>query len=200
MVTWATCDRKPGSGTARGQRQAVHVTRPCNPAQGDVAPDGHARALRMQGIRSMEGDMTKYERSTVRETSVVDQNRSTADPAVSSTVRTTDATFVPGKPEPVVTAGRVVAFLFWILQALLILRIVLLVLVANPGNDVVALILGATDPFVEPFRGMFALDRITADMGSVFDVAALVALIGWTLVEGLIFAALRIFARQPSQI
>ena len=144
--------------------------------------------------------MTNHERATVRETRVVDQNRSTADPAVRSTVRTTDATFVPGQPEPVVTAGRVVGFFFGILQALLILRIVLLLLVANPGNDVVALILSATDPFVEPFRGMFALDRITADMGSVLDVAALVALIGWTLVEGLILAALRIFARQPSQV
>jgi len=131
---------------------------------------------------------------------VVDENRTIAEPAVSSTVRTTDAAYVPGPPEPVVMAGRVVGFFFGILQALLILRIVLLLLVANPGNEVVALILGATDPFVEPFRGMFALDRITADMGSVFDVAALVALIGWTLVEGLILAALRIFARQPSQV
>ena len=144
--------------------------------------------------------MTDYERATVRETRVVDENRTIADPAVSSTVRTTDAAYVTGPPEPVVTAGRVVGFLFGILQALLILRIVLLLLVANPGNDVVALILNATDPFVEPFRGMFALDRITADMGSVFDVAALVALIGWTLVEGLILAALRIFARRPSQV
>ena len=46
-----------------------------------------------------------------------------------------------------------------------------------------------TDPFVEPFRGMFALDKVTADQGSVFDVAALVALVGWTLIETLILAA-----------
>jgi uncharacterized protein YggT (Ycf19 family) len=144
--------------------------------------------------------MTNYERATVRETRVVDHDRASADPATSSTVRTTDTAYVPGRPEPTVTVARVVGFFFGILQALLILRIVLLLLVANPGNDVVALILNATDPFVEPFRGMFALDRITADMGSVFDVAALVALIGWTLVEGLVFAALRIFARRPSEI
>jgi uncharacterized protein YggT (Ycf19 family) len=144
--------------------------------------------------------MTNYERATVRETRVVDENRTTADPAVSSSVRTTDTAYVTGRPEPPVTVARVVGFLFGILQALLILRIVLLLLVANPGNDVVALILNATDPFVEPFRGMFALDRITADMGSVFDLAALVALIGWTLVEALIFAALRIVARRPSEI
>ena len=91
-------------------------------------------------------------------------------------------------------------FAFGILQALLILRIVLLLLVANPANDIVALILNLTDPFVEPFRGMFALDRIRADMGSVFDLAALVALIGWTLIEALVLAALRIFARRPAEI
>lgn len=47
---------------------------------------------------------------------------------------------------------------------------------------------------------MFALDRVRADQGSVFDLAALVALIGWTLVEALILAALRIFARRPSEV
>lgn len=146
--------------------------------------------------------MANYERATVRETRVVDHNR--VDPyageAVSSTVRTTDAAYVPARPEPAAVAARVIGFLFGVLQALLILRIVLLLLVANPGNDIVALILNLTNPFVEPFRGMFALDRIRADMGSVFDLAALVALIGWTLIEGLAFALLRIFARRPAEI
>lgn len=152
--------------------------------------------------------MTDYERSTVRETTVVDPDvtdpaapvPATPPPAVSSTVRTTEAAYVPGRPEPVVTAARVITFAFGVLQAVLILRIVLLLLIANPGNDVVALILNVTDPFVEPFRGMFSLDRVASDAGSVFDVAALVALIGWTLVELLILAALRIFARRPEQV
>jgi len=86
--------------------------------------------------------------------------------------------------------------LFGILQGLLILRIILLLLIANPGNDVVALILGITDPFVEPFRGMFALDRVTADSGSRLDIAAIVALIGWTLVEALVIALLSLGARR----
>jgi uncharacterized protein YggT (Ycf19 family) len=144
--------------------------------------------------------MTDHERSTVRETRVVDDNPVPSDPAVSTTVRTTDAAYVPARPESAAVAARVVGFLFGVLQALLILRIVLLLLVANPGNDIVALILNATNPFVEPFRGMFALDRVRADQGSVFDLAALVALIGWTLIEGLVLAALRIFARRPAEI
>lgn len=147
--------------------------------------------------------MTEHEHTTVRETTVADPvpaDPYAPPPAAATTVRRTDSTYVPPRPEPVVTAARVVTFAFGVLQALLILRIVLLLLIANPGNDVVALILNVTDPFVEPFRGMFALDRVGDSEGSMFDVAALVALIGWTLLEALILALLRIFARRPSQI
>ena len=97
-------------------------------------------------------------------------------------------------------AARIVTFAFGILQVLLILRIVLLLLVANPGNDVVQLIFNVTQPFVEPFLGMFSLNRVTADQGSVFDIAALVALIAWTLVEAIILAGIRIFARRPETV
>jgi uncharacterized protein YggT (Ycf19 family) len=100
------------------------------------------------------------------------------------------------RPSAATTASRVVVFVFGLLQVALILRIVLLLLVANTSNDVVALILGATDPFVEPFRGMFALDRVTADQGSTLDIAAIVALIGWSLIEAIILAGLRIFERR----
>jgi uncharacterized protein YggT (Ycf19 family) len=147
--------------------------------------------------------MTDHERATTRETRVSEPSRtvtsSTTDEPV-TTVRTTDRSYKPAGPEGLSVVGRFVAFIFGVLQALLILRLVLLVLVANPGNDIVAFILSVTDPFVEPFRGMFALDRMRADQGSVLDVAALVALIGWTLIEALVLAALRIFARRPSEI
>jgi hypothetical protein len=47
-----------------------------------------------------------------------------------------------------------------------------------------------------PFRGMFSLVRVTGDQGSVLDIAAIVALIGWTLIEHLILALLRVFDRR----
>lgn len=146
--------------------------------------------------------MTNYERATTRETRVVEpaQTVTTRTDEPVTTVRTTDRAYVPAGPEGLSVVGRFVAFIFGVLQALLILRLVLLVLVANPGNDIVAFILSVTDPFVEPFRGMFALDKVGANQGSVLDVAALVALIGWTLIEALVLAALRIFARRPSEI
>lgn len=146
--------------------------------------------------------MTDYERTTTRESTTVDPAAPAytepGAPAAASSVRTTERAYVAPGPGGLTTAARVVTFLFGILQAALILRIILLLLVANVGNDVVSLILSITDPFVDPFRGMFAIDRVTADQGSKFDVAALVALVGWTLVEALILAALRIFSRRPA--
>jgi hypothetical protein len=117
--------------------------------------------------------MTNYERATTRETSVVQPAATvtTTTEEPVTTVRTTDRAYTPAGPEGLSVVGRFVAF-----------------------------ILSVTDPFVEPFRGMFALDRVGADQGSVLDVAALVALIGWTLIEALVLAALRIFARRPSEI
>jgi uncharacterized protein YggT (Ycf19 family) len=144
--------------------------------------------------------MTDYERTTTRETVAPDPVVSSTPMAPAATaVRTTERAYVPAGPSGAAMASRIVTFLFGILQVALILRIVLLLLVANTSNDVVGLILGITDPFVEPFRGMFSLDKVTADQGSVFDVAALVALVGWTLLEALILAGIRIFDRRDSR-
>jgi uncharacterized protein YggT (Ycf19 family) len=128
--------------------------------------------------------MTDYERETVRESSGYPAH-------AGSDIRTTER--IRRGPTGGELLRRLVALLFGVLQAMLILRIVLLLLVANPGNDVVSLILGATDPFVEPFRGMFQLNEISAER-STLDIAAIVALIAWTLVEALVIAALSLGA------
>ena len=145
--------------------------------------------------------MTDYQRTTTREMTTdprIDPYRAPA-PAVTS-VRTTDSESVAPSPGGATLAARIVTFAFGVLQALLILRIILLLLVANRGNDVVQFVLSITQPFVDPFLGMFSLNRVTAAQGSVLDVAAIVALIAWTLVEALILAAIRIFARRPETI
>ena len=145
--------------------------------------------------------MTDYETTTTRETTAPDPRVvDPAAPPASASVRTTERAYVPAGPSTSTTLARFITFIFGVLQAVLILRIVLLLLVANHSNDIVALILNVSDPFIEPFRGMFSLDRIRADQGSVFDFAALVALIGWTLVELLILAALRIFDRRSTAV
>jgi len=144
--------------------------------------------------------MTDYDRTTTRET--VTEVPAAADPYVASaaatSVRTTETAHVAPGPGGAAMATRIVTFAFGILQALLILRIILLLLVANRGNDIVQFILNITQPFVDPFIGMFSLNRVTADQGSVLDVAAIVALIGWTLIELLILAAIRLFSRRTT--
>jgi len=139
--------------------------------------------------------MTDYQTTTTREERVVDPY---AAPNTTDAVRTTETAYRPAGPGGATVAARIVTFAFGILQALLILRIVLLLLIANPGNGIVDAIFSITQPFVDPFIGMFSLDRVTAGR-SVLDVAAVVALVAWTLLEAVILAALRIFSRRPAE-
>ncbi len=94
-------------------------------------------------------------------------------------------------------AGRVVVLLFGIVQVFIILRIVLLLLNAREGNDLVSFILNTSQIFVAPFNGMLNVDNLKSG-GSVFDIAAVLALIGWTVLEALILAAVGIFRREPT--
>ena len=84
--------------------------------------------------------MTDYQRTTTRETRPVDAIGSTprrAGARGGRSVRTTDTAYTPAGPGGATLAARIVTFAFGILQVLLILRIILLLLVANPGNDIV---------------------------------------------------------------
>lgn len=101
------------------------------------------------------------------------------------------------RPSGLEMARRGVALAFGILQALLVLRIILLLLVANRENGIVQFILSVSGPFVSPFRDMFSLSRVEASNGSVLDVGAIVALIAWTLIEALVLAILRLGSRRP---
>jgi uncharacterized protein YggT (Ycf19 family) len=140
--------------------------------------------------------MADYERTTTTQTTEPTVTTTAVDPEPRVARSTTERAYVPAGPGGATVLARLITFLFGVLQVALILRIVLLLLVANTGNDVVKLILDVTNPFVEPFRGMFQLDRVSADQGSTLDIAAIVALIGWSLVELLVLALLRVFDRR----
>src|SRR5215212_9792424 len=94
-------------------------------------------------------------------------------------------------------AGRIVILVFGIIQVLIILRIVLLLLNAREGNDLVAFILNSSQIFVAPFNGMLNVNNLQSN-GSVLDIAAVLALIGWSVLEALILAAVGIFRREPT--
>ena len=129
-----------------------------------------------------------YEERTVRDAdpaSVYDSGSSVVERRVTRT------------PSGGEIAGRVVVLLFGIVQVFIILRIVLLLLDAREGNDLVSFILNTSQIFVAPFNGMLNIDNLKSG-GSVFDIAAVLALIGWSVLESLILAAVGIFRREPT--
>jgi uncharacterized protein YggT (Ycf19 family) len=142
--------------------------------------------------RNEDTDVVERERIVERERPVA----VAPAPASANVNVNSDRGYVATGPGPLYWARRVIALLFGILFALLILRIVLLALGANSDNGIVDGIYGITEPFVAPFRGIFSMDEIRPVGRSVFDIAALVALIGWALIELLILAILRIGDRD----
>ncbi len=90
---------------------------------------------------------------------------------------------------------RLVVLIFGIIQALIVLRIVLLLLDAREGNDLVAFILNSSQLVVAPFVGIFNSDALQAG-GSVLDVAAVAALVGWTILEAIVLWAVNLFRRE----
>jgi hypothetical protein len=91
---------------------------------------------------------------------------------------------------------RVVVLIFGIIQAFIVLRIVLLLLNAREGNDLVAFILNTSQIFVAPFIGIFGTDALRSG-GSVLDIAAIAALVGWTILEWIIIWATNVVRREP---
>jgi uncharacterized protein YggT (Ycf19 family) len=91
---------------------------------------------------------------------------------------------------------RIVTLIFGIIQALIVLRIVLLLLNAREGNDVVQFILNASQPFVAPFIGIFNVDALKSS-GSILDIAAIAALVGWTVLEAIVLWGVNVMRREP---
>ncbi len=138
-----------------------------------------------------------YERRVVTRTEEDPAYVAPADPAVvvpggrtSQVVERTDVSPSGGE-----MLRRVVVLVFGIIQAFIILRIVLLLLNAREGNDLVAFILNTSQLFVAPFNGIFNKDALTSG-GSVLDIAAIAALVGWSLLELIVIWAVNLMRRE----
>jgi YGGT family len=115
-------------------------------------------------------------------------------PVTSQTVESRRLTSSPSGAE---FARRLIVVLFGLLQLVIGLRIVLLLLDARTGNDIVSTILNVSQVFVAPFEGILRTDALHA-AGSTLDVAAVVAFVGWTIVELIVLWVLGIFRRGPT--
>ena len=76
-------------------------------------------------------------------------------------------------------------------------RIVLLLIGAQEANTIVTAVLNVSQIFVAPFEGILRTDAIHA-AGSTLDVAAVVAFVGWTILELIVLWVVAIFRRKPA--
>lgn len=133
------------------------------------------------------------ERRTVSQTDAPTYVEPVERPAtrVQSVVQTTDV-----QPSGGEMTRRLVVLIFGIIQILIGLRIVLLLLNAREGNGIVSFILDLSQLFVAPFIGIFNSDSLHAS-GSVLDIAAIAAIVGWTILEVIVLWAVNLMRREP---
>ena len=132
-----------------------------------------------------------------RQTAVIRDSVPAVAPSRVSAERVVDETRVTtSRPSGSTLASRIVILVFGLIQLVIGLRIVLLALDAREGNDLVRAILDISQVFVAPFEGILRSDALAAG-GSVLDIAAVLALIGWTLIELVVLAVIRV--ARPSE-
>ena len=122
----------------------------------------------------------------------------TAEPTTAAgqeTVRTDSrhtTTVSPGGSE---MTRRVVVLVFGLIQVVIGLRVVLLLLDAREANGIVSAILNISQLFVGPFEGILRTDALNS-RGSQLDIAAIVAFVGWTILELIVLWVVGIFRRE----
>jgi hypothetical protein len=126
---------------------------------------------------------------------VVTQEPTTA--AGQETVRTDHLRSTTTTPTNNETTRRVVVLLFGLIQIVIGARIALLLLDAREANGLVAAILNISGVFTAPFEGILRTDALHA-AGSVLDITAVVAFVGWSVLELIVIWALGIFRREPA--
>src|SRR3990170_3508747 len=111
------------------------------------------------------------------------------------TVRTDRQTTTtrPGNSE---MSRRIIVLVFGLVQVLIGLRFVLLLLDAREANALVSGILDFSQLFVAPFEAILRTDALNS-AGSILEVTAVVAFVGWTILELIILWAVGVFRREP---
>ncbi len=80
-----------------------------------------------------------------------------------------------------------------IIEGVLLVRIVLLFLAANPDAGFSSWIYGLTAPLVAPFQGVFP--NVVGSQGNVIDAAAILAMIVYAIAARIVEAIIRGLAR-----
>jgi hypothetical protein len=125
---------------------------------------------------------------------VVTQSPSSTTRTDAVHTRTRSTSSGPGASE---LTRRVIVLLFGLVQIVIGARFLLLLLDAREANGLVTAILNASQLFVAPFQGILRTDSLHA-AGSVLDLTAVVAFVGWTVIELIAIWAVGIFRREPA--
>jgi YGGT family len=118
----------------------------------------------------------------------------TVDPAPGH-VHATTTEVSSYRPSPLGVLRRWIIFVFGLIQLLIVVRIIFLLLAAREGNSIVSFIYSASEIFVAPFRGILRIDEVQAG-ATALDIGAIVALVGWFIIELIVLALVRVF--RPS--
>lgn len=102
-----------------------------------------------------------------------------------------------GEPEAPERTRRIVVLVFGLIQLVIGARFVLLLLDAREANGLVSGILNFSQLFVAPFEGILRTDALRS-AGSILDITAIVAFVGWTVLEMVVIWGLSVFRRQPA--
>jgi uncharacterized protein YggT (Ycf19 family) len=152
-----------------------------------------------KGGTQMERRDTEIVRDDVTGT-VREESRVTRDPGVGPV---TDSEEVVSTITPARRAIEVCYLVFGVIDALLIIRVVLKLLAANPLAGFSSFVYGLTDIFLAPFKNL--LPVVGGSSGAVLEMSAVIAiivyaLIGWALarVIAIMFARNVTVARRSS--
>jgi hypothetical protein len=129
----------------------------------------------------------------------VDRTVVTHEPTATGqeTVRTDSRRITRTGPGGAEMGRRIVVLVFGLIQIVIGARIVLLLLDAREANALVSAVLSISQVFVAPFEGILRTDSLNA-AGSVLDVTAIVAFVGWTILELIVLWVIGIFGRRSA--
>ena len=95
---------------------------------------------------------------------------------------------------PAFRFAQFVYVVFGIGITLIIIRVILKALAANPGAGFTSFLYGVTNPLVAPFQGIFATPQ--AGTGSVFELSSIIAIIVYALIAWALVRLIMIMGRR----
>jgi len=134
---------------------------------------------------------------TIQEQRSVTTEAPTATESGGVTNRTVTSHRLAVRPTTEETARRILVLVFGLIELVIGARVVLLLMDARTTNGLVSGIINLSNLFVAPFEGILRTNSVNSS-GSVLDVAAVLALAGWAIVEVIVFWIIGIFRREPA--